>query len=213
MLNADILRLLSAILFSNYSTTGHVYTMQKSNAEVRAFCGMIAALALLPENDVRLGLQNLKEIADEMPLMTIPLLEYVERVYVGSEVSPARFPPFIWNVHLQPLRRDYGTNNMCQRRNNKFARHVGHSRPTTWNCIAALRLTKCFPDARSANLKFAKKNIASIQLFILQCMQGCSTFVYDIATVKYWGGIFYDPAPTAAEIVAKMVLPAFFNFN
>ncbi len=64
----------------------------RSNPEVRAFCGMIAALALLPGNDVSLGLENLKEIADEMPLRTIPLLEYVERVYVGSEGSPARFP-------------------------------------------------------------------------------------------------------------------------
>ncbi len=56
-----------------------------SNLEVRTLCGMIAALALLPEKDVRLGLENLKEIVDEMPGRTIPLLEYVERVYVGSE--------------------------------------------------------------------------------------------------------------------------------
>ncbi len=40
----------------------------RSNPEVRKFCGMIAALALLPENDVYLGLENLKEIADETPL-------------------------------------------------------------------------------------------------------------------------------------------------
>ncbi len=39
---------------------------------------MIASLALLPENDVSLGLKNLKEIADEMVLRTIPVLEYVE---------------------------------------------------------------------------------------------------------------------------------------
>ncbi len=63
---------------------------------------MIAALALLPENDVRLGLENLKEIADEMPLRTIPLIEYVERVYVGSEGSPARFPSFVTILLLQP---------------------------------------------------------------------------------------------------------------
>ncbi len=37
--------------------------------------------------------RNLKGIADEMPLRTIPLIEYVELVYVGSEGSPARFPP------------------------------------------------------------------------------------------------------------------------
>ncbi len=65
----------------------------RSNPEVRIFCGMIASQALLPENDVHLGLENLKEIADEMPLRTIPLIEYAERVYVGSEGSPARFSP------------------------------------------------------------------------------------------------------------------------
>ncbi len=54
---------------------------------------MIAALALLPENDVHMGQENLKEIADEMPLRTNPLIEYVERVYVGTEGSPARFSP------------------------------------------------------------------------------------------------------------------------
>ncbi len=52
----------------------------RSNREVRIFCGIIAALALLPENNLRLGLENLKEIADEMLLRTIPLIEYVERV-------------------------------------------------------------------------------------------------------------------------------------
>ncbi len=65
----------------------------RSNPEVRTFCGMIAALALLPENDVHLWLENLEEIADEMPLRTIPLIEYVERVYAGTEGSPARFSP------------------------------------------------------------------------------------------------------------------------
>ncbi len=62
---------------------------------------MIAALALLPENDVRLGLENLKEIADEMPLRTIPLIDYVVRVYVGSEGSPAWFS---WKTFKQNIR-------------------------------------------------------------------------------------------------------------
>ncbi len=94
---------------------------------------MIAALALLPEKVVRLRLGNLKEIADEMSLRTIPLIEYDERVYVGSEGSPARFPPSTWNVHLQTIRRDHRINNLCEGWNNKFARLVGHSHPTTWN--------------------------------------------------------------------------------
>ncbi len=59
----------------------------------RTFCGMIAALALLTEKDVRLKLNNLKGIADEMPLRTIRPLEHVERVYVGPEGSPVWFQP------------------------------------------------------------------------------------------------------------------------
>ncbi len=68
-------------------------TIYRSNPEVRTLCGIIAALALLPENDVHLGLENLKDMADEIPLRTIPLIEYAERVCVGSEGSPARFSP------------------------------------------------------------------------------------------------------------------------
>ncbi len=49
------------------------------------------------------GSKNLKEIADEMPLRTIPLLEYIERVCVGTEGSPARFPLSKFNEDLQTL--------------------------------------------------------------------------------------------------------------
>ncbi len=44
-------------------------SLYRSNPKVRTFCGMIAALALLPENEVRLGLENLKEVADGMCLL------------------------------------------------------------------------------------------------------------------------------------------------
>ncbi len=60
-------------------------SIYRSNPKVRTFCEMIAVLALLPENDVRLGFENLKEVADGMCLRTILLLEYIERVYAGSE--------------------------------------------------------------------------------------------------------------------------------
>ncbi len=55
--------------------------IHRCNPEVRKFRGMIATIALLPENDVRMGMENIKEIiSGQMPLRTIPLLEYVERV-------------------------------------------------------------------------------------------------------------------------------------
>ncbi len=87
---------------------------------------------------IRLGVENMKEIAGEMPLRTIPLLKYVERVYVGSEGSPARFPPSTRNVHLQTLPKGHKTNNLFEGWNKKFHRLVGYLHPTTWNCIAAL---------------------------------------------------------------------------
>ncbi len=51
---------------------------KRSNLDVTTFCGIIVPFALLPE--------NLKEIADEIR----PLLQYVERVHVGSEWSPVQ---------------------------------------------------------------------------------------------------------------------------
>ncbi len=56
---------------------------------------------------------------------------------VGSEGSPARFPPSTWNDNLQTLRRDHRTNDLCEEWNFTFARRFGHSHPSTWNCIAA----------------------------------------------------------------------------
>ncbi len=41
--------------------------------------------------------------------------------------------------------RDHRANNLCEGWNNKFTRLVGHSHPTTWNCIAALQMNEiCF---------------------------------------------------------------------
>ncbi len=82
----------------------------RSNPEVRTFCGMTAALALLPEKDVRLGLENLKQIVDEMPLRTILLLEYVERVYVGSKESPACPVPTLY-IECPPSDPSKGSEN------------------------------------------------------------------------------------------------------
>ncbi len=100
---------------------------------------MITALDLLPENDVRLGLESQKKVADGICLKTILLLEYIERVYAGSEGLPDRFPLSTWNARLQTLRRDRRTINLCEGRHNKFDRVVGHSNPTTWNCKAELQ--------------------------------------------------------------------------
>ncbi len=61
---------------------------------------MISALALLPKADVHLGLENPKELVDEMPLRAVQLLEYFEVVCIGTEVPRPRFPPSAWDVRL-----------------------------------------------------------------------------------------------------------------
>ncbi len=73
----------------------------------------MSALALLPEVDVRLGLENLKELVDEMLSRAVQPLEYFETVYIVTEGSQPRFPPSTWNVRLQTLRREHRTNNLC----------------------------------------------------------------------------------------------------
>ncbi len=63
----------------------------------------MSALALLPEVDVRLGLENLKELVDEMLSRAVQPLEYFETMCIMTEGSRPRFPPSTWNVHLQTL--------------------------------------------------------------------------------------------------------------
>ncbi len=94
----------------------------RSNPDNRTFCGMIASLALLTENDVSLGLENLKEIADEVLLRAIPMLECVELVYVGSEGSPT--------LYMERPPPKGPQNNLLEGWNNKFAWLVGHSHPS-----------------------------------------------------------------------------------
>ncbi len=80
----------------------------RSNPDNGTFCAMIDSLLLLPENDVSLGQENLKEIADEMLLRAISVLGYVERVYVRSEGSPTLYmerPPSKRSQNQQPVRR------------------------------------------------------------------------------------------------------------
>ncbi len=45
---------------------------------------MLSALPLLPEAEVRQGLENIKEFVDEMPLRAVEILNYLETVFIGG---------------------------------------------------------------------------------------------------------------------------------
>ncbi len=147
-----------------------------------------------------------------MPLKTTPLLEYVERV--RSEGSPARFPPSTWNVLLQTLRKDHRTNNLCERWNNKFARLVGHSHPTTWNCIVVLQKDEIC----------SRRTIIQFEIGEEEPRQHSAVYSYVNARLQHLciryrnrknrGCIFYDFAPTATVSVTKQwFFQPFFEFQ
>ncbi len=111
----------------------------RSNPEARTFCFNYCFPGSTSRGRRAPGARESERDCRWKPLRTIPLLEYVERVNVVSEGSPVQFPPSTWIAHLQTLRRDHRTNNLCEGWNNKFVRLVGHSQPTTWNGVAAMQ--------------------------------------------------------------------------
>ena len=52
---------------------------------------------------------------------------------------PPRYPPAIWNVNEATLEDGARTNNTCEAWNNSFNELVGHSHPTIWGCIQAIK--------------------------------------------------------------------------
>ena len=89
-------------------------TTYKENEDHRLFCGMILALAFLPEHEVPTGMIFLEE---NCPEELFPLLAYFKTTYVtgvGEPRRPPLFPPEIWNVHLATLNGEPRTNNQCE---------------------------------------------------------------------------------------------------
>ena len=132
-------------------------TIYRADEDVRHFCGMLDGLAFLPVDDVPAGMQHVRE---NMPTEELqPLLEYFDATYVTGKfrsiqpppnddgsvpalrvrrASPT-FAPDVWNVHDATVRGGARTNNMCEAWNRGFSTLVGHSHPTVWTLIDALR--------------------------------------------------------------------------
>lgn len=89
-----------------------------------------------------------------MPDTLEPLVQYFDSTYVTGTYrfvrrpppatsvfrrSPPLFPVDTWNVFDATLMGQSRTNNLCESWNSGFAKTVGHSHPSVWVLIDALR--------------------------------------------------------------------------
>ena len=130
--------------------------LYNQNENVKVFCGMLDALALLPLPDVEEAVWWLK---DNIPDRAEPLVAYFDRTYVTGTFRRAQaipgqagirmrriqplFPPHLWNVHEATLNDEPRTNNLCEAWNNRFSNLVGHNHPSVWKLIEALKKDEC----------------------------------------------------------------------
>ena len=123
----------------------------KTDKNVQEFCGVLDALAFLPENDVLEGMTYLRSIC---PDSLDALVCYFDQTYVtGTHTAvnttnlvslaihklPPRFNPELWNVNRATLTDGMRTNNLCEAWNNGFMHRVGKAHLTIWALIEALK--------------------------------------------------------------------------
>ena len=140
----------------------------RDSEEVKLFCGMVDALALLPTGDLPEALHFLE---DSTPEGMEPLLDYFKRTYCtgtfrrvecpapnGENViirrTPPLFPPAMWNVHQVTLEGEQWTNNLCEAWNHRIEQLCGVQHPSIWKLIwwlkrdAALSSTHILSNSR-----------------------------------------------------------------
>ena len=131
-------------------------TLYRAEEKIRHFVGMLDGLAFLPVSDVPGGMEDLM---DNTPDGLENLVRYFDSTYVtGSfrriqapptddgtvpavrmrHIAPS-YSPTLWNVHDATMAGGSRTNNMCEAWNRGFSTLVGHSHPTIWTLIDALR--------------------------------------------------------------------------
>ncbi|XP_037503109.2 multidrug resistance protein mrp-7, partial [Rhipicephalus sanguineus] len=125
-------------------------TLYRQDQEFRTFMGMLDALAFLPLDDVEDGMTALKGL---MPEAGREVLEYFDETYVSGTYrrvqradnivrlrrTPPTYPHAMWNVYSATLDGGHRTNHHAEAWNRRLGSIVGHSRPTVWRAIDALR--------------------------------------------------------------------------
>ena len=133
----------------------------REQQRVKHFCGMLDGLAFLPLDDIKQGLDYLRQViptGEGLDDMTT-LVDYFDATYVTGSVRrvnrqanghqetaplrvrrvPALFEATLWNVHEATLLGNDRTNNQCESWNRGFGSLVGHSHPGLWVTIEALQ--------------------------------------------------------------------------
>ena len=83
-------------------------------------------------------------------------------------VSPS-FPPALWNVNQATLEDGHRMNNACESWNNGFKHMLGHSHPSIWVAIEAIKKDQALVatvllQASQGQLQPKRTRLASIQL-------------------------------------------------
>ena len=89
-----------------------------TDPQFKNFCGQLDALAFLPQVDVPVGMNMIRNIAivNNEPVEVMRLIDYFHTTYVaGNGNQPPIFPPTKWNVHTRTINNDPKTNNMRDR--------------------------------------------------------------------------------------------------
>lgn len=112
----------------SYGLTAFVASSLKHQLQLK----MLRSLALVPLDKVEEAFNIIKE---ELPVQFEPLINYFDRNYVNGEEKIGRngriyhiapkYPPKLWNIHLDYLRNEQSTTNMAESWHRRIKAIVG----------------------------------------------------------------------------------------
>ncbi|CAM4801162.1 unnamed protein product [Rotaria magnacalcarata] len=112
-------------LYRNIQKLG-LSTAYRDTEAIRMICRKLMALPLLPLNDVKVALEDLK---DDSPITLRDLFNYFENFWMAD------IPVHLWNVSDLQIR----TNNNCEGWHNRFNIRVNKHHPNIWHFINCLK--------------------------------------------------------------------------
>jgi hypothetical protein len=127
--------------------------LYKNDEQFSSFCAMVDATAFLPVADVPLGMDFLKQMAEDSRRdAEKEVFEYFESTYVKGPFRalrrenvltfrrlPPLFPPEEWNVRQATINNSERTNNETEGYNHRLKNIIGHSHPGVFSLIKIIR--------------------------------------------------------------------------
>lgn len=124
----------------------------RTYSPLRIWIRRLMGLAFVPTANV---VTEFGELVNQIPdtLAIDEFLAYfkstwIEGTTIGRRIGRARFPPETWNVRTRTLAMMNRTNNVVESFNKRFSEGVGHSNPTIWNFLSAMKLEQSMTDAK-----------------------------------------------------------------